>query len=836
MAEDANALIAQGIKPPPPVDFVGPLSAISQIVSAQANAEHARASAGLANAQTGQVQQGTSIAAAQYAVKQEFNRRVAAGEDPTSAMATSGYLGMMPVEGDAALKNYQLQRDLNAIKGGNPRDPNSYAAGGPAMVGQAATALKTQADTAQTQFETKQKAMVAWGSVGNAFLSAGDSPVGQSMVLSMAKGLAADPNSGITPQQVEQFSRLPPDQQRLAAQHLVASGQSAKDAAETSGRAKLAQDAAGVSMAVKPLQPGEHLEMGPGAQDVVQGRRDALGNPIGAGAAAPAAMPGTPPVAAPGKRSTFTNPTLPIFTKTFGGDPTDAQLAAGFSPQGAARLVSIESRGNPNAVAPSGKFVGLVQAGTPWWNTYGEGSPFDPAASLKALSKAGPAYAKALEPILGRQPTDAELYVVHQQGLKGGPALFANPNARAGDIVGDAAIRGNGGNPNGTAKQFTDMWTAKFNGTTPATSIAPFGGRTLQMPGTAPGVAPAPNPDARKLDFASQGGLGALPAPPIAPPAKPLPAPLLDVGSASAATPAPVASVATPAAASAAGAPATTPPSNIGSGAYPDGSPIPTIANPTGAETPKTGLAADKAGPLLLGSSPGMTVAEKGSQEVSGKNYGELPEIYRKQAETANDQSAIIDSMKSTMDTWEPGAWAKFKQGLAEQAQALFKTIGMPNDKLDKVVGDYQQMMKFTGNFVREETEKASQRGGAQAMKIITGQLMSPDMDRYGLKGIFTQLQGDMDYDKARFQAQGEWARQHGDYLGPTSKTGNTSFPAYWAKNASPYAFILARMERDNPEQFRDVISGLGKTPEGKKELGQIFKQMMWAHQNELVP
>lgn len=82
----------------------------------------------------------------------------------------------------------------------------------------------------------------------------------------------------------------------------------------------------------------------------------------------------------------------------------------------------------------------------------------DAAARLAADNRA------SLTNQLGRPPTDAELYLAHQQGAGGAALLLSHPNVRAGDLVGDAAIRQNGGDPNAPASAFTSMWTAKFNG------------------------------------------------------------------------------------------------------------------------------------------------------------------------------------------------------------------------------------------------------------------------------------------------------------------------------------------------------------------------------------
>jgi hypothetical protein len=67
-----------------------------------------------------------------------------------------------------------------------------------------------------------------------------------------------------------------------------------------------------------------------------------------------------------------------------------------------------------------------------------------------------------LSDALGRDPANSEIYLAHQQGVAGAKKLLDNPGARAGDLVGDAAIRGNGGDPNAPAAQFTDLWRERY--------------------------------------------------------------------------------------------------------------------------------------------------------------------------------------------------------------------------------------------------------------------------------------------------------------------------------------------------------------------------------------
>ncbi len=152
----------------------------------------------------------------------------------------------------------------------------------------------------------------------------------------------------------------------------------------------------------------------------------------------------------------FANVALPIWNQT-----TQA-IPAGYSPFGLARTIRIESSGNPNAV--NGNAVGLGQFMPATAAQVGLTNRRDPYQSIEATQKLAADNRPVLAAALGRDPTDAELYLAHQQGAAGAAKLIANPDARAGDLVGDAAIRANGGNPNAPAWVFTNMWIGKFNG------------------------------------------------------------------------------------------------------------------------------------------------------------------------------------------------------------------------------------------------------------------------------------------------------------------------------------------------------------------------------------
>jgi hypothetical protein len=138
------------------------------------------------------------------------------------------------------------------------------------------------------------------------------------------------------------------------------------------------------------------------------------------------------------------------------------------TPQGLAaykgRVAQIENAsGDPNATSSAGA-TGKYQFEPSTWAKYGAGADIhgDQEAAMNGLTSDN---RNALAAQLGREPTQAELYLAHQQGAQGALKLMAEPSRRAGDIVGDQAVNGNGGNSSMTAGDFVNMWKAKFDKT-----------------------------------------------------------------------------------------------------------------------------------------------------------------------------------------------------------------------------------------------------------------------------------------------------------------------------------------------------------------------------------
>lgn len=146
-----------------------------------------------------------------------------------------------------------------------------------------------------------------------------------------------------------------------------------------------------------------------------------------------------------------------------------------------ARLIQIESSGDPGAV--TGRNYGLGQFGPQEMKRYGITNWRDPDQQINAIARERGEFASMLRGKLGRDPTPGELYLTHQQGVAGGPALMtADPNMPAWqairpyyktDAIAKQAITGNiprgsplHGQPADaiTAGDFKNYWVSKFEG------------------------------------------------------------------------------------------------------------------------------------------------------------------------------------------------------------------------------------------------------------------------------------------------------------------------------------------------------------------------------------
>lgn len=126
-------------------------------------------------------------------------------------------------------------------------------------------------------------------------------------------------------------------------------------------------------------------------------------------------------------------------------------------------LAFIESSNDPTKVNKNSKAAGLFQFIPSTAKAYNLKDPKDPVASFEAVQRLTDDNRKTLKKNLGRNPTEAELYLAHQQGATGASKLLKNPNKKAVNVLGKKAVTQNGGDPDMTAQEFADKWLTKFN-------------------------------------------------------------------------------------------------------------------------------------------------------------------------------------------------------------------------------------------------------------------------------------------------------------------------------------------------------------------------------------
>ena len=142
------------------------------------------------------------------------------------------------------------------------------------------------------------------------------------------------------------------------------------------------------------------------------------------------------------------------------------------------RTLGLESGFNALAKNPRSGAFGLGQMLNSTWAKYGRGDRQDPEAQIDAMIRFTRDNVRSFVSASGREPSNGELYLMHQQGFGGANALLSNPDANAMEtltrVTGSrsqavAAIANN--LPKDLAKysgtitsrQFTTFWMSKFN-------------------------------------------------------------------------------------------------------------------------------------------------------------------------------------------------------------------------------------------------------------------------------------------------------------------------------------------------------------------------------------
>jgi hypothetical protein len=142
---------------------------------------------------------------------------------------------------------------------------------------------------------------------------------------------------------------------------------------------------------------------------------------------------------------------------------TKAALRHGVDPTGLIKTAGIESHFNPNAKNPRSSAGGLFQFVDSTAKQYGLSNKYDAAQSADAAARLWKDNKDSLTRSLGREPTNGELYLAHQQGPAGAAKIIKNPDASVASTVGKAAAHLNAGSGM-TNRQFVNMWTRRMGG------------------------------------------------------------------------------------------------------------------------------------------------------------------------------------------------------------------------------------------------------------------------------------------------------------------------------------------------------------------------------------
>lgn len=142
------------------------------------------------------------------------------------------------------------------------------------------------------------------------------------------------------------------------------------------------------------------------------------------------------------------------------------------------RTLGLESGFNALAKNPKSSAFGLGQMLDTTWAKYGRGDRSDPEAQIDAVIRFTRDNFNSFVSANNRNPSNGELYLMHQQGFGGANALLSNPDQNAIDVLTrvtgsrSRAVSSIANNlpadlarysGNMTSRQFTTFWMSKFN-------------------------------------------------------------------------------------------------------------------------------------------------------------------------------------------------------------------------------------------------------------------------------------------------------------------------------------------------------------------------------------
>lgn len=167
-----------------------------------------------------------------------------------------------------------------------------------------------------------------------------------------------------------------------------------------------------------------------------------------------------------------------LFTPTKVYNPVEVMAPAaeknGIDPDYLYKTASLETGGtfDPSSRNPVTGAAGLMQFMPGTAKQYKLDDPHDPVAAIDAAARLAADNKKTMLSKLGREPSNAELYLAHQQGAAGAAALLSSPTSSALEVltrvyddadIAQEAIINNGGSTNMTAGEFASLWTSKYD-------------------------------------------------------------------------------------------------------------------------------------------------------------------------------------------------------------------------------------------------------------------------------------------------------------------------------------------------------------------------------------
>lgn len=206
-----------------------------------------------------------------------------------------------------------------------------------------------------------------------------------------------------------------------------------------------------------------------------------------------------------------------------------------------------------------------------------------------------------------------------------------------------------------------------------------------------------------------------------------------------------------------------------------------------------------------------------------GETFADQASSVENRAQNAIRNNSMLTEMQLNSNGFKHDIFTNDVERWKSYAQGIGNILGVPTPKIDKELGDYQTFVKNSSQLLREAVRDTSSRAAVQEFPLIEKGLPTANTPEIAMKRIFAQMKGLNDYDQAVKHQQAAWLDSH-----PTTK----GFRDGLDKNISPLPFIMHRMSSENEDEYRQLVSNLQKTKQGKNVLLKINEQTKYAIQN----